>query len=58
MKAQQQSPQTRSNPSNPQQPVGGSIIDAQGREVPITEQMIQQACQALDKSWQTPHHWH
>ncbi|AIR91466.1 PA1571 family protein [Pseudomonas cremoricolorata] len=33
----------------PQQPCG-SIIDAQGREVPITEQMIQQACQALEQS--------
>lgn len=28
----------------------GSIIDAQGREVPITEQMIQQACKALEES--------
>ncbi|MBA6116459.1 hypothetical protein JET76_01805 [Pseudomonas putida] len=30
--------------------VCGSIIDAQGREVPITEQMIQQACKALEDS--------
>ncbi|MGS7253549.1 hypothetical protein HG549_08460 [Pseudomonas sp. SK] len=30
--------------------VCGSIIDAQGREVPITEQMIQQACKALEQS--------
>ena len=28
----------------------GSIIDAKGREVPITEQMIQQACKALEES--------
>ncbi|EJT82933.1 hypothetical protein PPS11_41957 [Pseudomonas putida S11] len=28
----------------------GSIIDAQGREVPITEQMIQKACKALEES--------
>ncbi|HSC84266.1 MAG TPA: hypothetical protein VLC30_11670 [Pseudomonas sp.] len=36
----------------PQQRVGGAIIDAQGREVPITEQMIQQACRALESSRQ------
>ena len=27
-------------PFKPQQPVGGAIIDAEGREVPITEHMI------------------
>lgn len=32
----------------PQPQACGSIIDAQGREVPITEQMIQQACKALE----------
>ncbi|WP_409278874.1 PA1571 family protein [Pseudomonas defluvii] len=31
-------------------PVFGAIIDAQGREIPITEQMIQKACQDLEKS--------
>ena len=56
MKAQQQSPQPRVTPLNPQQPVGGSIIDAEGREIPITEQMIQQACRELDKNWQAPRH--
>ncbi len=56
MKAQQQSQQPRVTPFNPQQPVGGSIIDAQGREIPITEQMIQQACRELDKAWQTQRH--
>lgn len=35
-----------------QQMVGGAIIDAQGREVPITEQMILQACRELEKSAQ------
>jgi len=36
----------------PAQPVPaiGSIIDAQGREIPITEQMIQQACRELENS--------
>jgi hypothetical protein len=51
MKAQQQN---RVIPLNPQQPVGGAIIDAEGREIPITEQMIQQACRELDQAWQTP----
>lgn len=35
-------------------PVCGSIIDAQGREIPITEQMIQQACRELENSRVTP----
>jgi len=30
--------------------VGGSIIDAQGREIPITEDMIQRACRELEGS--------
>ncbi|MCY1337119.1 hypothetical protein D9M68_201260 [compost metagenome] len=37
-------------PRKPQQPVGGAIIDDQGREIPITEQMIQQACREMDKT--------
>lgn len=43
-------PDRRPLPRDPQQPVGGSIIDAQGREIPITEDMIQRACRELDKS--------
>ncbi|MGA4531961.1 MULTISPECIES: PA1571 family protein [Pseudomonas] len=35
-----------------QEPVGGFIIDGQGREVPITEDMIQEACDALEESRQ------
>lgn len=35
---------------HPAQNVGGWLIDAQGREVAITEQMIQQACAALETS--------
>ncbi|RMH85755.1 hypothetical protein EA796_04735 [Pseudomonas sp. AOB-7] len=37
---------------HPQMPVGGFIIDGQGREVPITEGMIQQACAELEKTQQ------
>jgi len=40
-----QKPQT-----TPQSQACGSIIDGKGREVPITEQMIQQACKALEES--------
>ncbi|MDR6715460.1 hypothetical protein J2W83_005105 [Pseudomonas hunanensis] len=28
----------------------GSIIDGQGREVPITDEMIKKACEELEKS--------
>ena len=42
-----QKPQT-----SPQPQVCGSIIDAKGREVPITEQMILQACRELEQSLQ------
>lgn len=54
MRTTPQPSQTRIVPFNPQQPVGGAVIDAQGREIPITEQMILQACRELDKAWQTP----
>ena len=30
-------------------PVGGALIDADGREVPITEHMVRKACQELEK---------
>ena len=40
-----QKPQTTKPPE-----ACGSIIDGKGREVPITEQMIQQACKALEES--------
>ncbi|AYG44242.1 hypothetical protein DV532_08000 [Pseudomonas sp. Leaf58] len=36
--------------TTPPAQVCGSLIDAQGHEVPITEQMIQQACKALEES--------
>ena len=40
-----------SNTAQRQQPLPvGAIIDADGREQPITEHMIQQACQALEES--------
>ena len=43
-----------SSQNNPEKttpvPVGGFVIDAQGREVPITEDMIQHACNALEQA--------
>lgn len=33
---------------------GAALIDAQGREIPITEQMIQQACKRLENAWSYP----
>ena len=35
--------------TQPGQSLGCSIIDEQGREVPITEEMIQQACSDLEQ---------
>ena len=35
--------------TQPDQSLGCSIIDEQGHEVPITENMIQQACNELEK---------
>ena len=49
-----QTPPPPPPPPHPQPPVGGSIIDAQGREIPITEDMIQRACRELDKSSEPP----
>jgi len=44
---------SRHRPKSPhtQQPSGGAIIDAQGREIPITEGMIRKACRLLDRTW-------
>lgn len=37
---------------------GASIIDASGREIPITESMIQRTCQELIKAWEQTHPRH
>ncbi|MDX1367150.1 PA1571 family protein [Pseudomonas sp.] len=49
MSPQQQTPEPRVAPEQSQQPVGGAIIDEQGQEIPITENMIQRACRELEK---------
>jgi len=33
---------------------GAAIIDGQGREIPITEDMVQEACNKLEKTWHFP----
>lgn len=38
--------------SNPFQ--GAALLDEQGREIPITEEMIVQACDELMKLWHYP----
>ncbi|WP_372873970.1 PA1571 family protein, partial [Pseudomonas sp.] len=47
-------PEPHVAPEQSQQPVGGAIIDEQGQEIPITENMIQRACQELEKELVTP----
>jgi hypothetical protein len=46
-----------SQPQNSQKattmPIGGFVIDARGREISITEEMIQQACNALERTQST-----
>ncbi|QBF27677.1 hypothetical protein EXN22_19025 [Pseudomonas tructae] len=46
-------PQPKTAP-NPQTPVGGSIIDPDGKEIVITEEMVQRACKQLDESRKEP----
>ena len=42
--------------TQPDQSLGCAIIDAQGNEVSITEEMIQHACAELDKRLVQPKH--
>ncbi|HWD33071.1 PA1571 family protein [Pseudomonas caricapapayae] len=53
MSLQQSNNPPKSAP-NPQAPVGGSIIGPDGKEVTITEEMIQQACEKLEQSRKEP----
>jgi 2-hydroxychromene-2-carboxylate isomerase len=47
MQSQQQKASTQAHPL-----VSGYVIDAQGREIPITEDMIQKACRELEQAQQ------
>lgn len=47
--------QQRANQSGGQSEIAnGAVIDPNGREIPITESMIQQACNELDKALDSP----
>ncbi|MEX6502778.1 PA1571 family protein [Pseudomonas zhanjiangensis] len=46
--------QTAEHPVDPQQPVGGAIIDGEGHEIAITEEMVQKACSELEKDSLAP----
>nr|WP_298110424.1 PA1571 family protein [uncultured Pseudomonas sp.] len=50
MSLHEQTHEPRVIPMPSQHPIGGAIIDEQGREIPITEQMIQHACRELENS--------
>lgn len=50
MNSQKHTTAALSRADQPQLPLGGALIDAQGREIPITEGMIRLACQALEKN--------
>lgn len=54
MSMHKQPQQSRVIPMPAQQAVGGFLIDVQGREIPITESMIQRACSELEKHWVSP----
>lgn len=49
---QSQHRQSASNQTNHLQ--GAALIDAAGREIPITEEMIRRACEDLEQRWQYP----
>ncbi len=49
---QSQHRQSASNQNNHLQ--GAALIDAAGREIPITEEMIRRACETLEQRWQYP----
>jgi hypothetical protein len=49
---QPQSRQSASHSNNHLQ--GAALIDASGKEIPITEEMIRRACEDLDQRWQYP----
>ena len=46
---------SRSEPGQEPDFHGAAIIDEQGREIPITESMIQRAIEQLDRCWQAPY---
>nr|WP_298137746.1 PA1571 family protein [uncultured Pseudomonas sp.] len=50
MSLHEQTREPRVIPMHAHRAVGGAVIDEHGREIPITEQMIQNACRELENS--------
>ncbi|MDD1978589.1 MULTISPECIES: PA1571 family protein [Pseudomonas] len=53
MSLPQSNTQSQSAP-DPKATVGGSFIDQNGKEITITEEMVQQACEKLEQSRKDP----
>ncbi|GFM83730.1 hypothetical protein PSCICO_43580 [Pseudomonas cichorii] len=54
MNVQESSNQVQVVRSTPDLSVGGAVLDKDGHEVLITEEMVQAACQECEKFWVTP----
>ncbi|MFS2159377.1 PA1571 family protein [Pseudomonas sp. Pseusp122] len=54
MSLQDSSNQVQVVRANPNLHVGGAVLDKDGREILITEEMVQAACQECDKHWVKP----
>lgn len=50
----QNSSQESSVRPQPELQLGGAILDANGNQILITEEMVQAACQECDKYWVKP----
>lgn len=50
----QNSNQESSARPQPELQLGGAILDANGNQILITEEMVQAACQECDKYWVKP----
>lgn len=50
----QNSSQESSVRPQPELQLGGAILDANGSQILITEEMVQAACQECDKYWVKP----
>ncbi|MEZ2744856.1 PA1571 family protein [Halopseudomonas bauzanensis] len=51
LQVQQKQRSLTENLPRPSLQARGFLVDENGREIAITERMIQQACEALDQQW-------
>ncbi|WP_285259493.1 PA1571 family protein [Halopseudomonas bauzanensis] len=54
LQVQQKQRSLTENLPRPSLQARGFLVDENGREIAITERMIQQACEALDQQWVAP----